>query len=134
MTQLGVRTVQDTKKGNDELEILHEESNPFRTGALKLSSVVHQVYSVLRFPGLLCAATLWWGMYPKFARLRHNHIKRFRRRQVEFREGLFHTKNITKVRNASEVRPGWKGWALFFVFARWFQQATEMPDMQAFPM
>lgn len=135
MTQVGVRTPQYQQSSKDNnLPFEGADENPFRTGMLAVSSAGHIVLDYARVPGLLCVATLWWGMYPRFARFRHNHIKRFRRRQVEFREGLFHTKNITKIRHENEVRPGWKGWATFFVFARAFQDATEMPEMQSFPM
>ncbi|CUG87885.1 Hypothetical protein, putative [Bodo saltans] len=132
MTQIGVRTVQTPAKTSGEhFEVIEE--NPFRSVMLRVTGIWCRFSDFARTPGILCMATLWWGMYPRFARFRHNNIRRYRRKQVEYREGLFHTKNITKIRDPNEVRPGWKGWAGFFVLARGFQDATEMPEMQSFP-
>jgi hypothetical protein len=132
MTQIGVRTVQVPSKASAaDFDVIEE--NPFRSVMLSMTGVWCRFSDAARTPGLLCIATLCWGMYPRFARFRHNNIRRYRRKQVEYREGLFHTKNITKIRDPAEVRPGWKGWAGFFVLARGFQEVTEMPEMQAFP-
>ena len=138
MSQLPVRTTRDDVVHEREERLRREfdvdVSNPFRQAFLRLNANVITLYNHVRAPGVMLGLTLWWGLYPQYARFRHNAIKRFGRRQVDYRKRFFHTRNIPKTVDPNEERRSWRGWALFFVFARWFQQATEMPEMPDFPL
>eukprot|EP00331_Platyophrya_macrostoma_P027682 CAMPEP_0176447184 /NCGR_PEP_ID=MMETSP0127-20121128/24853_1 /TAXON_ID=938130 /ORGANISM="Platyophrya macrostoma, Strain WH" /LENGTH=139 /DNA_ID=CAMNT_0017833527 /DNA_START=42 /DNA_END=461 /DNA_ORIENTATION=- len=137
-SQLTVRTARDAELEQREallrLEFERDDRNPLHKGVVKLQGYALRAYDWLHAPGVLCVASIVWGTYPAFARFRHQNIRRFRRAQVDFRERLFHTKNITKIRVPEENRGGWYYWSIFFFLFRLFQDATEMPEMPRFPI
>lgn len=138
MSQLPIRTTRDDIVSEREERLRREfdvdVSNPFRQMFLRFNAGAVNAYDWVRAPGVLFLCTMWWGLYPQYARYRHTSLRRFGRAQVEYRRRFFHTKNIPKIVDSHEERTSWRSWALFFVFARWFQSATEMPEMPDFPM
>lgn len=138
MSQIEVRTALDKAVEEREERIRREfdidATNPFRYGLLRLKGFGWDAFGYIRASGILFLCCVWWGLYPNYARFRHQHIYRFGRSQVDVRERFFHTKNITKMRVPIETRNGWKKWAVTLAFGRWFQAATDMPEMPDFPL
>ncbi|KAH9589025.1 hypothetical protein LSM04_000583 [Trypanosoma melophagium] len=102
VTQIGVRTASDKEEEAREKALLEaiakENENPFQQAAQSIFSAAGYLYSnYLYTSGTLLLLWTWWGLYPSYARFRHKHIMRFRRRrQVEVRRALFYTHHIPK--------------------------------------
>ncbi|EKG02839.1 hypothetical protein TCSYLVIO_006125 [Trypanosoma cruzi] len=102
LRQIEVRTTHDKvleARENAFMEsIARENENPFQQAADALIGAVGRLYTnYLYTSGTLLLAWAWWGLYPRYARFRHKHVVRFRRKaQSEFRRWFFYTRHIPK--------------------------------------
>ncbi|ORC92578.1 uncharacterized protein TM35_000033310 [Trypanosoma theileri] len=102
VTQIGVRTANDKEEEAREKALMEaiakENENPFQQAAQAIFGLAGNLYTnYLYTSGTLLLLWTWWGLYPSYARFRHKHIMRFRRRrQGEVRRALFYTRHIPK--------------------------------------
>jgi hypothetical protein len=134
MNSIPVRSVNDSAidERNKRLEReVQLEVNPLAIVGDTTAEVLQISARTLGVTGVVAVGAIFYGLYPRFARYRHWNIKKYTRRQVEFRQYWFGTANIPKVINPNESRTGWYNLVWVCFWAKMFRWATEMPE---FPM
>lgn len=99
MSNVVVRTPQDDAEKKREALLLQqiskENENPFQRAADDMMNAVRTVYTqYLYASGVLLCATVFWGLFPSFARYRYMHIRRYRKSQLLRRRWMFATPHI----------------------------------------
>ncbi|KAG8344195.1 hypothetical protein ERJ75_000946500 [Trypanosoma vivax] len=102
LSGVGLRTANDKQyEAREKLlmeAVAKENENPFQAVAdVVLASVSSLYCDYLYASGTMLALWTLWGLYPPYARFRHSHVARFRRRsQREFCRWFFWTRHIPK--------------------------------------